>query len=202
MVGFLGLPVWPVVLLHLIWWASTWPERRAHTGRGIGWANSITFVRAVLVGLLASWAALPPEALGPTLGVAGLAFFLDAVDGAVARKTGRATAFGARLDMELDALMVLVLGALVWRLGIAGPWVLIAGAWRYAYVGAGQLAPWLRAPVDPFAPRRYACGVGVGCLILAIALPAPVAWGGAAMAVGVISLSFGRDIIWLWMHRR
>ena len=56
-----------------------------------------------------------------------MAAILDLADGWVARRTGTATAVGARFDMEVDALLILVLSALVWRYGVTGPWVLPPG---------------------------------------------------------------------------
>ena len=40
---------------------------------------------------------------------------LDGVDGWLARRSGIASAFGARFDMEIDALLILVLAVLAWR---------------------------------------------------------------------------------------
>ena len=40
---------------------------------------------------------------------------LDLVDGWVARRTGTASPFGARFDLETDAALILVLSWLVWR---------------------------------------------------------------------------------------
>ena len=38
-----------------------------------------------------------------------------------------ASAFGARFDMETDALLLLVLAALAWQFDKAGAWVLASG---------------------------------------------------------------------------
>ena len=48
------------------------------------------------------------------------ALALDGVDGPLARASGLASAFGARYDMEIDALLALVLAALIWRTGELG----------------------------------------------------------------------------------
>ncbi|HBH59064.1 MAG TPA: CDP-alcohol phosphatidyltransferase, partial [Arthrobacter bacterium] len=76
-------------------------------------ADRITLLRAVLVGLVAVLA-IPGLFTGrpadPLLVVVGCAaFLLDAVDGPVARRTGTASAAGARLDTSTDAALVLVL---------------------------------------------------------------------------------------------
>ncbi len=52
--------------------------------------------------------------------------------------------FGALLDMETDAFLMLVLSTLVWAEGRAGVWVLLIGAMRYLFVGASFVLPALR----------------------------------------------------------
>ena len=76
----------------------------------------------------------------------------DAADGALARRQGLASAFGARFDMETDAAFTLVLSALVWQAGQAGAWVLASGLMRYAFVGAAIALPWLAGPLPPPEP--------------------------------------------------
>ena len=63
---------------------------------------------------------------------------LDGVDGWLARRSTLASAFGARFDMETDALLIMVLSALAWRWDRAGAWVLACGLMRYAFVAAGR----------------------------------------------------------------
>ena len=86
-----------------------------------------------------------PVAILVTLAVVALA--LDAVDGWVARRSGTASALGARFDGEVDAFLILVLSVYVAR--SAGAWVLAIGAARYAFLAAGWLLPWMREPLPP-----------------------------------------------------
>ena len=76
---------------------------------------------------------------------------LDGLDGRAARGQGLASAFGARFDMEVDALVILALAAIAAGLGKAGPWVLALGLVRYGFVVAGWLAPMARAPAAAVA---------------------------------------------------
>ncbi|MEZ5583441.1 MAG: CDP-alcohol phosphatidyltransferase family protein [Candidatus Competibacteraceae bacterium] len=62
---------------------------------------------------------------------------LDGVDGWLARRSNTVSDFGARFDMETDALLIAVLALLVWRLDKVGVWILLAGALRYLFVAAG-----------------------------------------------------------------
>ena len=89
-----------------------------------------------------------PVALLVTLAAVALA--LDAVDGPVARRTGTATALGARFDGEVDAFLILALS--VYVAPAYGAWVLAIGAARYLFLAGEWLLPWMRAPLPP---RRW-----------------------------------------------
>ena len=112
------------------------------TGTAIGAANLITGARALLVAGIAAAGFAPPTSrvAAVVVAVGTVAALLDLADGWVARRTGTASAFGARFDMEVDAVLILVLSALVWRYGVAGPWVLASGLMRYAFVALAR--PW------------------------------------------------------------
>lgn len=180
--------------------------RSRHAGaRRFGPANQVTLLRLTMV---AGLGGLIGEAAGPhgwvIVGVAAVALLLDGVDGALARATHMSSELGARFDMETDALLVLVLSVLAWQLDKAGPWVLACGLMRYAYVAAGRMLPWLAAPVPPSRFRKGVCVILIVCLILALA-PAvvpPVSTVFAAMGLMLLSVSFGRDIVWLARARR
>jgi len=173
-----------------------------HPFERLGPANRLTLLRAVLIAAMAAFVGDPTaQVASPWLVLAGgIAFGMDWLDGRVARATGSASAFGARLDEELDAITVVVLGALAWGLGRAGAWILLAGAARYLYLAAGWVWPWMSRSL-PHAPRRaWACGVSVTALLGALA-PWPGAALSAAVAVAAVAGSFGIDIAWLWRRR-
>jgi phosphatidylglycerophosphate synthase len=141
----------------------------------------------------------PPVAVLVTL--AGVALALDAVDGQVARRTGTATALGARFDMEVDASLLLVLSVDVTR--TVGAWVLAIGTMRYAFVAAGWVLPWMRGALPPRYWRKVAATAQGIVLIVAAAgvLPRALTAGALAAAVTLLVESFGRDVRWLWRHR-
>src|SRR5439155_13116113 len=94
-----------------------------------GVANQITTVRAALVALMGS---LIGEETTPIVGMGAaitgaVTILLDGVDGWVARRTEMQSRFGARYDMEIHPLLILVLAALAWKLEKAGAWVLLSG---------------------------------------------------------------------------
>ena len=175
---------------------------------GLGPANRVTVGRAALV---LSLAALVPHAQGLPgaglwwiIGMATAALCLDGVDGLVARRTGTATAFGARFDMELDSFLMLVLAALVWRSGRLDAWILLLAAPRYLFVAAGRLLPWLRAPLPQRMRRKAGCvAQGVALVVcLAPVVPAGLAAAGAALTLVLLGGSFAVDIRWLFAHRQ
>lgn len=94
-----------------------------------------------------------PTPLAVLVPMTAVALALDAVDGWVARRTGTASALGARFDMEVDAFLILVLSVQVTP--AVGPWVLAIGGLRYAFVVAGWLLPWMRGPCRPASGARW-----------------------------------------------
>ena len=134
--------------------------------------------------------------------LAAVALALDAIDGWVARRTGTASALGARFDGEVDAFLILVLSVYVAR--SAGAWVLAIGAARYAFLAAGWLLPWMRATLPPRYWRKVVTAAQGIVLTIATADVLPLALTRAALvaALAVLAESFGRDVWWLWRHRR
>ena len=172
-----------------------------HPFGAIGLANQATIARGVLVVMLA--ALIGERSNAPVqsvaLAVAAIAAILDAVDGWLARRTMMASRFGARFDMETDALFILVLAALAWQFDKAGAWVLGSGLLRYGFVAAGLALPWLQAPLAASFRRKAVAVLQVVALLFAIApfvspaASAPI----AAAAMVALTLSFVADIAWL-----
>src|SRR4051794_36991695 len=115
-----------------------------------GPANYVTAVRAVLVALVVAVIGEPDgDAIArAAAGVAIVVTLLDWVDGWLARRTGMASAFGARFDMEVDALLIMALSVLAWTFDKAGAWVIASGLLRYVFVAAGWLWPWMERPLE------------------------------------------------------
>ena len=176
--------------------------QRHHPFARFGAANQITTLRAILVALVAGLVGEPRRpAIAAAAVAAGVAVtLLDGVDGWLARRHGIASPFGARFDMEIDALLILALSVLAWRHEKAGAWVVASGLLRYAFVAAGRVAPRLRAPLPPSRRRQAICVVQIAALTLAmvpaIQPPASALLAGAALAA--LSGSFLIDTVWLW----
>ena len=86
-----------------------------------------------------------------------VALLTDLVDGRLARATGTTSELGARLDQEADALLILVLSAIV--AADLGWWVLGIGLARYVFGALFTLVGPLRSP--PARPRFWCKTVAV-----------------------------------------
>lgn len=175
-------------------------------GRGpFGLANALTLFRLVVACILLAFAPASPlgdEALWIVAIVAGVITALDGVDGLIARRQGLSTSFGARFDMEVDALTILVLSILVARHGV-GWWIVASGLLRYGFVAASWAWPFLAAPLPHSERRRICCVVQAATLVLALA---PAFTPGARAAIAALGLaaavwSFAIDILWLARNR-
>jgi phosphatidylglycerophosphate synthase len=167
-----------------------------------GPADWVTSIRAALVVVLAAMLVRPPDPM-VCVAIGSIAALLDGVDGWVARRTRTASAFGARFDMETDALLILVLAALVWMYGKAGAWVVAAGLMRYGFVGAGSVWPWLQRPLEPSRRRQTVCVVQIAALLASLwpGIVPPLSATIAAAGLAVLGWSFLVDILWLWRWR-
>ena len=126
---------------------------------------------------------------------------LDGLDGWAARGARASPRrFGARFDMEVDALLILALAALAAGLGKAGPWVLGLGLMRYGFVLAGWLAAGAGAAAAAVAaPPRGLRGAGGGARPPArpAGRPALVRPLLAARRLRRAGRSFAIDVAWL-----
>ncbi|MCD9876547.1 CDP-alcohol phosphatidyltransferase family protein [Streptomyces guryensis] len=168
--------------------------------RSFGPANRVTLGRATLVGGVTALVADSFESSPPVTALVGLtavALILDGVDGKVARATGTSTPLGARFDMEVDAFLILVLSVYVSTQ--LGPWVMLIGGMRYAFVAAAHVWPWLNASLPPSTARKTVAAMQGICLLLAASgyLPPVASLGVVVLALTTLVWSFGRDVLWL-----
>jgi len=143
----------------------------------------------LLGGLAVVPAGNPPDPLLWSVALMGIAAAgFEAVDGWLARITDSASGFSEKLGTMAGALLVLALALLVWRLGLAGVWVIAAGALGLAEAallegrGASQRDIW-----------RVGAGLAVRLALAAAIVPVmpPIAVTGlaslaTAIAIGLI----------------
>jgi phosphatidylglycerophosphate synthase len=165
----------------------------------LGACNGITLIRAALVATLAGAIFAPVAQSWAVFVIAGIALSMDGLDGWLARRTGLASDFGARFDMEVDAALGAVLAMILLASGDAGPEILILGFLRYAFVAVSLIMPALRGKLEESLRRKTICVVQIAvltlllCPILPAALFAPIAW----IAAGLLVWSFAVDTLWL-----
>ncbi|MBN1835176.1 MAG: flippase-like domain-containing protein [Spirochaetales bacterium] len=173
-----------------------------------GPANILTWVRGALVALLAGYLFAPePEgwaAWAPAL-LFTLAVSLDFVDGWWARRTASQTRLGALLDLEFDALAVLLgVSLAVYHERLPLPFLAV-GAARYLFVAGMALRRSRGLPLLELPPsylRRRLAGFQMGVLAVLlwpIAAPPVTTVAEALVAVPLLA-GFLRD--WLLVSGR
>jgi phosphatidylglycerophosphate synthase len=203
--GVLGTAGWIVGIACAVTMATALARGLARgPAERLGPASWVTLARATLaVGVAAlaadSFTHGTPVALLVTL--AAVALVLDAVDGWVARRTGTATALGARFDGEVDAFLILALS--VYVAPACGAWVLAIGAARYLFLAGEWLLPWMRAPLPPRRWRKVVAATQGVVLTVAAAGVLPLALTQALLVAALASLtaSMGECTWWLWRRR-
>ena len=190
-----------------VWMGSAWPllltgggllgalavVARPHwTPQGtFGAANSVTALRAGLLGLLPSAAATDPSLL---VGLSLTIFAADGLDGWLARRGDLESEFGAFLDKETDALFLLLLCALAAFEDRLPVWILGAGLLRYVFVPLLFLLPAPKKTEERSTWARYVYS-GMVLALLTSFLPYPLLYEPlVALASGALVLSFGRSL--------
>jgi phosphatidylglycerophosphate synthase len=174
-------------------------------GARLGPASWVTLARAALaVGVAAltadSFAHDTPVAL--LVALAAVALALDLIDGWLARRTGTASALGARFDGEIDAFLILALS--VYVASAFGAWVLAIGAARYLFLSGEWLVPWMRAPLPDRRWRKVVTAtLGVVLTVAAAGiLSRGLTQALLLTALALLGASFGECVWWLWRHRQ
>jgi phosphatidylglycerophosphate synthase len=183
--------------------------RLGHPFARLGPANQITLLRAGIMALTAATLTLPdgladrPLLAWVLVAIVTVGLALDGVDGWLARRTGLASPFGARFDMEVDAALAAILCLLAILSGKAGLWLIPLGFLRYAWVLAGLALPWLTAPLPERLSRKAICVLQIAVLttLLAPVITPPFSVIPAITALTALIWSFGRDAVLLWRMR-
>jgi phosphatidylglycerophosphate synthase len=138
----------------------------------------------------------------PVVVLGAAAFLLDAVDGAVARRFACVSPAGGRLDVQIDAALVLVLSCAA--APVVGPWVLAIGLMWYAFVAAGWIRPELKRMLPVKRLRKVIGAYQPFALLLALTPGVPGGIGMAAVVLALAALvaSFGRDVVELEQGQR
>ena len=170
--------------------------------REITLATWVTVVRAASVALLAGFALTTPTGLAAWL--PGVLFLIaagfDAIDGAIARLTDSVTDLGAKLDVEIDALAVLVGTVVAIADGAVPTAFLLVGVARYLFVAGNW---WRRRRGFPVRtlhsnPVRRPLGALAMLAIWLALLPVPDAALSRPIAT-VVMVPFLLNFCWDWL---
>lgn len=195
---------WTVLASTLIF-AITLCALPDHPFERLGYANLVTAFRACLVSLLGAGIFCYDDLASDRVvlfALVALVLFtlaLDGVDGYLARRYRQESEFGARFDMEIDALMILILSGAAALLDKAGGWVVLIGLMRYVFLAAGWLYPRLEGELFPSFRRKLICVFQITalCLLLVPFVVPPVSTGIAILALALLTYSFAVDIRYL-----
>jgi phosphatidylglycerophosphate synthase len=185
----------------LLVWAFLTQGLHRSGARVFGPANAVTLGRATLVGGVTALTAdslKHPTPLAVLVTLATVALILDGVDGKVARRTGTTSPLGARFDGEIDAFLILMLSVVA--AGSLGGWVLAIGAYRYLFLAAGWVLPWLNGSLPRRFSRSFIAAIqGVVLVVAASGLvPTMVMATVVATSLALLTWSFARDVRFLW----
>ncbi|WP_440765402.1 CDP-alcohol phosphatidyltransferase family protein [Natronorubrum sp. DTA7] len=168
-------------------------------------ATWVTVARSAAVAVLAGFVVAGPPAGTEMISWVPAALFavaaaLDAVDGKLARATDSVTDLGARLDVEIDALVVLV-GTLVAVLDGALPHVFLAvGAARYLFVAGRWWQTRRGRPVSELPPNRFRRLLGALAMLAIWLALVPVLAGTVTCAFAIaVSVPFLANFCWDWL---
>jgi phosphatidylglycerophosphate synthase len=174
-----------------------WPHRV------LGPANLVTLSRGALGALLVAPIIAPPARDSTEAwllaALALLALLLDGLDGALARRSGLAGAWGARFDVEVDSAFAALLALASWRMGEAGAWIIALGTVRYAWIVVALAVPHLNGPLPERWSRKAVCVVQIGTMVALLSplVEPPLSGGLALAALALVLWSFLVDARWL-----
>lgn len=192
--GAFGSPLVPMIVFTLIFAVGLRGLLHSYPYHVLGACNVVTLVRTAIVALLTG-AIFGPEAPWLVFGLAIVAFASDGIDGWLARRAGLSSVFGARFDMEADALLGATLALILLTHGTTGLAILVLGFSRYIFVAAGWVWSSLQDPLPPSYRRKLICVVQIAALIVLVCPLTPEAAipGIAIGAAALLLYSFTVD---------
>jgi len=201
--GFLmfGSPMLPVIVFSLISAVCLFGLLSSYPHDVLGACNVVTLIRTALVALLTG-AIFAPPAPWLVFGIAVIAFSSDGLDGWLARRSALTSVFGARFDMEADALLGVVLALILLAHGTVGLTILVLGFSRYVFVALGLMWPALQGELSESYRRKTVCVVQIAALIALVCplTPAVLLPWIAAGAAALLLYSFAVDA-WTLIRR-
>ena len=203
---WLSLLLYAAVSVTVLAKLPTYPHGR------FGPANVVTTFRSAIVaaigGIVLAGQQFPhilsQDALWLVMGAAASVLFLDGCDGYLARRYGTSSRYGARFDMEIDALLILLLSVAVFLTGKAGAWVLLIGLMRYGFLLGQMTFERLSGELADSRRRKAVCVAQGMALCIGLAPAAHPRISALVLSFALLSLilSFAVDTAYLWKQGR
>ncbi|CAH0342870.1 CDP-alcohol phosphatidyltransferase family protein [Rhizobium sp. CECT 9324] len=177
----------------------------SHPHPRFGFANLVTAFRASLVSLTGAAVLFRDRlehsdaALWTLIVVVLVALALDGFDGYLARRYAQESELGARFDMEVDALLILILSVAAALADKAGAWVILIGIMRYGFVAAQWFLPKLRRELFASFRRKLVCVIQIValCLVLMPVVEPAYSTALSLIALAMLIYSFTVDTLYL-----
>ena len=171
-------------------------------------ATLVTVLRGTAIAVLAGFVVVgrPDGNLAwlPAL-LFGAGALFDGIDGVLARATDAVSAFGSRLDIEVDALVLLVGALVAVRIGAAPVVYVLVGLARYLFVWGVTLRRVRGTPVESLPSRTSRRVLGATQMLVVFVVLTPVLDPTYSRPLAVVAmvpflLGFCRD--WLLVSGR
>lgn len=179
-------------------------KRSLYPHAHLGLCNAITLTRGAGICAIAGQCLAPPA--DPNWSFAAVALgllVLDGLDGWAARRARLESPLGARIDVETDVAFALTLAMLAVVLGQVGLWFVALGLLRPAFLILLHLWPRLNQPLPDALWRKRLAAIQMGTQVALVSplLSPALASLVAALLLGVMVISFARDLLWLARKR-
>jgi len=181
-----GLVVQTAVFVY----ANRQAVRKAGTQRFTA-ATGLTIARGAAVVALAGFLTVPePEGMLAWLPALlfGVVPLLDSVDGALARATDGVTAFGSRVDVEMDALALLAGILVAVRYDVAPVYYILVGVARYGFVAGIAWRRRYGRPVRDLPTHSVRRGLGALQMFVVALILSPALGPGRSTTVATVAM--------------
>jgi CDP-diacylglycerol--glycerol-3-phosphate 3-phosphatidyltransferase len=199
----LSYPIWSYLLLYCGWHLPFHLQPDGSLVDRLGAGNVLTLARGWLLALLGGFLlGSEPTGFGRWLPMVAYTAsdLADYFDGYLARSQGLATRLGQALDLELDALGLLLAVGVAIHFASLPWWFIFFGLARYGFTFLVRLRQWLQLPVYALPPskaRRPIAGLSMGYVsasLWPILKPAELTLAGVVF-MSAFTASFVRDAL-------
>ena len=132
-----------------------------------------------------------------------ISFFLDGIDGFIARNFNQKTKFGEFFDQESDNFLMLVLSVSIYLTKEISPIVFLIPSYRYIFIIFMKKYIWLAKDLPKSISRKFYCILIIGLMIIIQddSISDIESLKVVIFALFIITFSFVKDILWLYRKK-